>query len=217
MYMIYLYADKRCTSSMKNNRHGQAKIFENNEFQKLVAHTHKESHRLAFQISYYTAARMGEVVKLPMQSVYARDGKVLDYIIFWSEITKDDDTRSVPVSSILKSYLERYWLTFYASRPKDNPVDFDNKDFFLFPGNAGAGHIQFQSVFRAMQRALKRIGLKGRGYSCHSFRRTALTKMADQGISEKVMMSISGHDDPKNLHYYIDVKESQRFSAIATL
>jgi len=195
---------------MKLNRKGQAATFDGNDFTKLTAHTRGEAHRLIFQITYYTAARVGEVVRLPVCCVFGGDGKPLPEILFPSEITKDEETRSVPVNPTLRSFLERYYLTMKPT------------GFYLFAGMFKGKrdpevHLKFQSAYLAMQRAIEKAGLQDKGYSCHSFRRTALTKMAAAGIALSTVQKISGHADLKNLQRYLEVSPQQMIGAISCL
>jgi len=195
---------------MKLDGKGQAAIFEGNDFTKLTAHTPGEAHRLAFQIAYYTAARMGEVVRLPVCCVFGDSGKPLPEILFPSEITKDQETRSVPVNPTLRSLLERYYLVVKPT------------GFYLFAGMFKGKrdpevYLRFQTVYLAMQRAIKNAGLQDKGYSCHSFRRSALTKMAAAGIALSTIQKISGHADLKNLQLYLEVSPQQMIGAISCL
>jgi len=189
---------------MKIDGKGQASVFEGNDFTKLMSCLSLK-YALIFRIAYYTAGRTGEVVRLPASCVYSSTGEVLPEITYWSEITKDQETRAVPVASSLKFYLEHYWN---FGKPQG---------FYLFPGKHPDSHLQFQSADDALRRAIKKAGLSDKGYSCHSFRRSAITRMSEAGTSLKVVQEITGHDDLKNLQRYIDVTTKQKEGAIATL
>lgn len=191
---------------MKINRRGQASTFQGNDFQKLINATVGENHKLIFQIAYWTAARIGEVRQLPVQAVYENEQCTpLDQITFWSETTKNNENRQVPASSTLKPLLERYCL---INKPKQ---------FFLFPGSDPEQAIQFQSVDDALRRAIIKSGLENKGYSCHSFRRSAITRMAAAGIGTPVIRIISGHKSLSSLQRYIEVSDQQLKGAIGTL
>jgi integrase/recombinase XerD len=189
---------------MKISRRGKASIFYGNDFSKIIDATVGENHKLIFQIAYWTAARIGEVRQLPVEAVYQAE-TIRDYITFWSETTKNNENRQVPISSTLKSLLERYYLSFQP------------QGFYLFPGKSTDGAIQFQSVDDALRRAISKAGLDGKGYSCHSFRRSAITKMANSGIATSVIQRISGHKSLSSLQRYIEVSDSQIVGAIQTL
>jgi len=190
---------------MKKDGRGQASIFEGNDFQKLIDATVGENHKAIFQLAYWTAARVGEVRRLPTRSVYDPKGKVLPVISFWSEITKNEENRQVPVSKILKLILERYWVVVFP------------QNFYLFPGKDPQFAIQSQSVDHAFRSAIARGGLEGKGYSLHSMRRTAITRMATAGIATSVIRRVSGHKSLSSLQLYIEVNDDQIKGAIATL
>lgn len=190
---------------MKKDGRGQAAIFENNDFQRLIDATVGENHKMIFHLAYWTAARCGEVRRLPTEAVFTADGKVHEMITFWSEITKDQQNRQVPVSGVLKGLLERYWLVMKPS------------GFYLFPGQKEMTALHRGSIDNALRRAIAKAGLESRGYSCHSFRRTAITKMSAAGVATSVIQKISGHESLTSLQRYIEVSDQQVKGAIATL
>lgn len=190
---------------VKVNGRGQASIFTIADLNKLLGATKGSGHRLLFQIAYFTAARCGEVRRLPISCVFDENGKPLQVITFPSEITKSQETRQVPTSQFLRDMLSLYWK-------EKSPAG-----FYLFPGKDKDFAIQFQSVDDAFRRAIKTAGLEGKGYSCHSFRRSAITKMNTAGISLPTIQEISGHKNLANLRRYIEVSDSQKVGAISVL
>jgi len=192
---------------MKKNGRGKASVFEANDFHKLIDATVGENHKMIFQLAYWTGARVGEVRRLPVVSVFGSDGKVEPMITFWSEITKNQENRQVPVHGTLKSLLERYWLMTPGLV----------NQFYLFPGQSGNEAIQFQSVDDAFRRAIIKAELIGKGYSCHSMRRSAITKMHNCGIATGIIMQVSGHKSLSSLQHYLHVSDEQVRGAIATL
>lgn len=190
---------------MKINRHGQAAIFQKDHFEKLISNTKGANHRLIFQISYYTCARMGEVCKLKTSDVYQSDGKPLPTITYPKRSTKMKKTRQVPISNKLQGYLRLYWLEHHPEY-----------DGYLFPNNLG-GYLQFQSADDAFRRAIKKAKLEGYGYSTHSFRRSGATELANQGIALPIIQEITGHSSLDALRRYIHVDQDQIKNAIAIL
>ncbi|AFZ59387.1 site-specific integrase [Anabaena cylindrica FACHB-243] len=187
---------------MKVNRCGQASIFSQNDFDKLIEKTVGENHKMIFRLAYLTAARMGEVLKLQTSDVY-NDGKPMDSITYQRRTTKTRETRQVPTSPKLREYLRYYWLS-------QNP-----SAGFLFPG--ASGHLQFQSADDALRRAIKQAGLSGLGYSSHSFRRTATTNLSNNGTALSVIQQITGHESLQNLQRYIQISPEQVIKAVAAL
>jgi integrase/recombinase XerD len=188
------------------SRCGQAAVFSPADYEKLINATVGENHKLIFRLAYWTAARMGEVCQLKTADVYGRDGSPLDTVTYPKEITKCGKTRQVPVTDTVKKFLKLYWLEV---RPDYNG--------FLFPGATRGSHLQFQSADDAFRRAVKKAGLVDRGYRTHSFRRSAATKLASNGIGLRVIQEITGHSSLQSLQRYIEVSPEQVKTAIATL
>jgi integrase/recombinase XerD len=60
------------------------------------------------------------------------------------------------------------------------------------------------SVDRWFRAALEKAGLRGRGYSLHSFRRTCLTVLRKKGCSVRLIQQFSGHKSLDSLQNYLD-------------
>ncbi len=192
--------------AMKVNGHGQATVFSKKDYDKILLATPGKNHRMIFRLAYWTAARMGEVCKLQTSDVYFKTGKPFEKITYEKASTKTRKTRQVPVSETLKEHLKVYWLEMQP--------DYEG---FLFPGSSSGTHLQFQSVDDALRRAISGAGLEELGYSSHSFRRSAATHLARNGVSLPIIQQITGHSSLQSLQIYIDVTEDQIAGAIACL
>jgi integrase/recombinase XerD len=62
---------------------------------------------------------------------------------------------------------------------------------------------------------MKRVGLIG--VSSHSFRRTALTQMSNNGTPLRVIQEVSGHRNLEQLQTYIEVRDDQVLGAVTGL
>lgn len=156
--------------------------------------------RALFGICLYTTARINEACSLHTADVYTADGRVRERITFRRATTKGkQETRSVPVSSELKQWLEKY----HSDRP------------YLFPGRWGRGHICPESADAILRAAFQRLQIEGA--STHSFRRTAITWMHNARVPIRHIQSISGHRSLAALQRYIDVTEKDQELAIGTL
>jgi integrase/recombinase XerD len=62
---------------------------------------------------------------------------------------------------------------------------------------------------------MKRVGLLG--VSSHSFRRTALTQMSNNGTPLRVIQEVSGHRNLEQLQTYIEVRDEQVLGAVTGL
>ncbi|HEY9646517.1 MAG TPA: site-specific integrase [Chroococcidiopsis sp.] len=179
--------------SGKVDGRGQAKILSGYELDRLISVT-KDPYRLAIAIAAYTACRMSEAIALKAENLKN------DAIVFTR--TKTGETRAVPMHPKLKALLADYNL------PKRG---------YLFPSSGGKAlpHITRQSVDKELRAAAVDLGIEGIG--THSFRRTALTAMKDAGTPLANIAAISGHKSLNELARYLDVSESDKIGAIATL
>ena len=188
---------------MKVDRHGQAKILTSDEIN-LIFNEGLTNHRdrAIFALCLYTACRINECVTLRTTDVYYRQGIVRPEIIFRKGNTKGKlDTRCIPVIEDLRIML----LNYYPSP----------RSWFFFPGLGKKGHLHSDSAGRILRRACNKVGVQG--VSTHSFRRTALTQMSNEGIPLRVIQKISGHRSLEELQKYLEVKPEQVLGAVSAL
>lgn len=188
---------------MKIDRHGQAKILTLEELERLFNDGLTNSRdRALFGICLYTACRIRECCTLRTTDVYERKGIVLPEIIFRKGNTKGKlATRAIPVIEELRRML----LDYYPSP----------RTWFLFPGLGRTGHIHPDSAARIFRRACQRVKIVGA--STHSFRRTALTQLSNEGIPLRVIQEVSGHRNLEQLQKYLEVKPEQVRGAVSAL
>lgn len=86
---------------------------------------------------------------------------------------------------------------------------------FLFPGSEGQGCISYITPQRILAGACNQVNITGA--SMHSFRRTALTELHNQGVPLRVIQKISGHKSLDALQRYFDVTDEQLRGAINSL
>jgi integrase/recombinase XerD len=176
----------------KVNRNGQAAVLDDDQLAELFGEL-DQPHQLIFQICYYTAARVGEVVQLQAEDIAA--GR----ITYRARNTKTKQTRSVVIAPPLAEQLEQ------AELPQAG---------YLFPGRF-RGHITTQAVDKALREACDYIGFEG--VSTHSFRRSLLTKMHRQGHSLRTLQQITRHADIGNLAKYLDIGQDEADEALCGL
>ena len=188
---------------MKVERHGQAKILTNDEINLIFNEgltNHRE--RAIFALCLYTACRINECVTLRTTDVYYRRGIVRPEIVFRKGNTKGKlATRCIPVIEDLRVML----LNYYPSP----------RTWFYFPGTGSTGHLHSDSASRILRRACNKVGVQG--VSTHSFRRTALTLMSNEGIPLRIIQEISGHRSLEELQKYLEVKPEQVLGAVSAL
>jgi integrase/recombinase XerD len=188
---------------MKIDRHGQAKVLDNREidliFNSGVTNTRDKA---LFAICLYTACRINECVTLRTTDVYCQKGEVRAEIVFRKGNTKGKlATRCLPVIEDLRLILQQYYPS--------------PRTWFCFPGNGSKGHIHVDSASRILRRVCQKVGIQG--VSTHSFRRTALTLMSNEGIPLRVIQEISGHRSLEELQKYLEVKPEQVRGAVSSL
>ncbi len=178
--------------SKKEDRFGQSATLSEEEVE-LLFNELAPKYRLLFAVCLYTSCRISEALKLERKSIYK------DEIVFRAPNTKTKKTRTIPISSKLRSILDEVEL------PSTGHI-------FL---NKQGKPLSRQSADLALRKACEVLGIQG--VSTHSFRRTAITRMHKAGIPIKTIKSHSGHADSKTLMLYIDVDEKDRRDAIEVI
>lgn len=189
--------------TMKSNRFGQAEILTNEQINSLFTHgLLTERDRALFGVCLFTGCRINEACTL-----YQEDTVYLSIprkkILFRKFNTKGAiATREIPTHPRLTELLIDYLLS-------DQRFDLS---VHLFPGKGGLKHISPKWADELLRDACKRIGLIG--VSTHSFRRTCLTALSNNGIPLRHIQSISGHKTLTALQNYLGVTETEKQRAI---
>jgi integrase/recombinase XerD len=187
---------------MKVDRHGKAKILSQTEIQLLFSQGFQTSRdRALFGICLFTACRIREACTLRTADAYDAQGRVLPKLIIRKGNTKGKlATRTIPIIDDLRILLTNYHPGW--------------KEVYLFPGRFGS-HLDPDSADKILRKAIKRVGFIG--VSSHSFRRTALTMMSDNGTPLRVIQEVSGHRNLEQLQAYIEVRDEQVLGAVTGL
>lgn len=190
---------------MKVNKFGRAAILTPDQISLLFKEGFvKPRDKALFGVCLYTAARINEVCTLLRGDVIGIKG-VRDILVIRSYNTKGkQSTREIQVHPQLKQYIEEH---HQSDKWHTRPV--------LFPGRHGRGNIHKASADKILREVCLKLEIEG--VSTHSFRRTALTRMSDQGVPLRHIQAISGHRTLAALERYLGVTEQQKLNAIATL
>jgi len=86
---------------------------------------------------------------------------------------------------------------------------------YLFPGTEGKHYVSCIVPQRILAKACALFDITG--VSTHSFRRTALTELHNQGVPLRVIQKISGHRSLDALQRYFEVSDEQMRAAIQSL
>lgn len=187
---------------MKVDGHGQAKILTPDEIGKLFNAFECDRDRALFGICLYTGCRISEACSMLTVDAYDAAGVRAKLTLRKANTKGKQETRQIPVNSVLRGYLEAYRARAAGKQ-------------HLFPGRHGRRHINPKSADEILRETCDRLGLMG--VSTHSFRRTALTQMSSAGVPLRVIQEISGHRSLQALQRYLEVSESQLEGAIAAL
>lgn len=189
---------------MKNNRKGQAKLWDATVIKKMRSQLKSPYQRLIFEISLYTGERVGAICQLKVADIYAPNGKVLEAITFAANTRKSSKhgvaaTRQVAIHADLKLALQNF-----------NPP----ASGYLFASKSKSGHIIPRAVDKCWRKILTENGLYG--YSTHSSRRWVINSMRATGIgvvtiAEALGMTIN------TVRHYLDNDPRECARAIATL
>lgn len=171
------------TREGKTNRSGRAAILEPDELQDLFAEL-DDPYRAIAQICYFCAGRISEVLLL--ECCHIKGG----YLMFPAPNTKTKKSRRVVLSAPLLKVLERV-------APAAG---------YLFPSGSKTGHITARAVEKQVKLAAALLGFEG--VSLHSFRRSRLTHLHEQGWALNELMMVSGHKSLGGLQQYLGVEQS---------
>jgi integrase/recombinase XerD len=165
----------------KASRAGQAAVLTPDQLLDLWAEL-DQSYRLVTQISYFTAARCGEVVSLEGSDLQG------DRIIYRAPKTKTRTTREAVLSAQLRAALAA------AALPAAG---------YLFPGGGKTGHLTVRAVDKQLRLAAALLGFEG--VSTHTFRRSMATHLHLRGVSLRAIQRITGHATLAALERYLDI------------
>jgi integrase len=157
-----------------------------------------ENLRPVLALGYYCGMRLGEISRLKWSAVNLERGE----ITLQGGETKNGRPRAVPLMLEVPEML--------AIMRQKNPAA-----EYVFGGDRPLGN--FRKTWNSacvrvrLGRFEKRPGRRKKyiGFIFHSLRRTALTNMADAGVSAHAAMSISGHLSQKVYNDYLQMVEWQ--------
>ena len=164
---------------------------------------HAERNRAMFLTMLYAALRVKECASLRYADVLDAKGKIKAEIYLSAEQTKGSKTGTVFVSDKLRKELQAYVkavpykeltdkLFYSQKRPQEG---WNSNTLCQF----------FHHLFR-------NVGIDGA--ISHSPRRTAITNLADKGVSVRVLQSIARHANISTTQCYIDVNDAMKRKAI---
>ena len=194
-----LRAFKKVEKLLKKNSNARDRVLSHDEFTRLCEHSNRHI-RGIITVAYYTGMRRGEILNLTWDKV---DMKTR-FINLLAEDTKDREKRSIPICDEAYSVLQAI------------PKSLHDNHVFLFLGKP------ISDIRTALKRACEEAGiLYGRnmkdGFVFHDLRHSFNTNMRKAGISESVIMAITGHSSREMFDRYNTVDDSDTKKAVDQL
>lgn len=185
----------------------QAKVLSDQELKRVLAVVsqmkHAKRNRLLVMMSFLAGMRAGEISALKIGHVLNADGSVRDRIHLQNGQTKGDKQRTV----ILSKSLQKEVLSFVGDlkgfqRNADQPLIRSQK----------GGHFSPTTLVMLFRQIYDQAGL--RDARSHSGRRSFITKLANKGVSVRVVQTLAGHSSMQTTQRYIDVNEGMLVEAV---
>ena len=164
---------------------------------------HSVRNRTLVLTSFYSGCRVGELSSLLYSDVVDSDGKVRDEIRLRAEDTKTKEARVVFVSAKLKKELQNYANFYKATTPFSK---------FFYSQKTASDGFTANTLTQFFHYLYKRAGIFSA--SSHSGRRTFITRLANQGVGVRVLMSLAGHRNISTTQAYIDVNDDMKRRAV---
>jgi len=185
----------------------QAKVLSEHELKRVLAVVsamkHARRNKLLVLLSFQAGMRAGEIAALKIGHVQNEDGSIRDRIHLLNGQTKGDRQRTVILSQKLQRAISNYVgaLTGFQART-DQPLIRSQK----------GGHFSPTTLVMLFRHIYDLTGL--RDARSHSGRRSFITKLANKGVSVRVVQTLAGHSSMQTTQRYIDVNEGMLIQAV---
>ena len=194
-----LRAFKKVDKLLKKNSNARDRILTHDEFTRLCEHSNWHI-RGIITIAYYSGMRRGEILNLTWDKV---DMKTR-FINLLAGDTKDREKRSIPICDEVYSVLQAI------------PKSLHDNHVFLFRGKP------LSDIRTGLVKACKKAGIiygrfKKDGFIFHDLRHCFNTNMRKAGISESVVMSITGHSTREMFDRYNTIDKLDKKKAVDQL
>lgn len=185
----------------------QAKVLSEQEFRRVLAvvntMTYAKRNRLLVMLSFQAGMRACEISKLQIGHVINEDGSIRDRIHLQNGQTKGDKQRTVILSQRLQKEISKYVSKLTGFH--------HNADQPLIRSQKG-GHFSPTTLVMLFRRIYDLAGLCDA--RSHSGRRSFITKLANKGVSVRVVQTLAGHSSMQTTQRYIDVNEGMLVQAV---
>lgn len=184
----------------KNNRNGQSTILNRNQVECICSNL-PEKYSLLAELMYFSSGRVKEISTLKVKNLNFKDG----ILTIEKSSTKTKESRQVPIHPRTMLHLKS-WI---------DSNDLNNDDYIFFTDSRntnfrnGENPISTQSIDKYFRISFDWIGIVGA--STHSFRRSRLTHLMEEGWNIREIQDISGHNSMVSLQKYLDTDKSNTF------
>ena len=204
----------------QNTKYGEAAYLTDEELDLLIKHLPEGPHRVAVCIMRWSASRISETLMLRWSDITENK------ITYIKPNTKNQETKKVDLHPRLKDVLTEWRQVWYkyplkarriASQSnviKSEIIEPQPNDW-VFKGRIKGRHLSRKSTHTVLKRTLEQLGIEDA--SCHSMRRSMLTKLKDIGFLETDIMEISGHKSLNSLKKYLKTSDAQKRKMIMSL
>ena len=181
----------------------QAKTLTAQEIRRVLDYVATRAHalrnRAMFLTMLYAALRVKECASLRYADVLDGEGKIKAEIYLTAEQTKGSKSGTVFVSDKLRKELQAY--------VKAVPYKSITDKLFYSQKRPAEGW-NSNTLCQYFHHLFRNVGIDGA--SSHSPRRTAITNLADKGVSVRVLQSIARHANISTTQCYIDVTDAMK-------
>lgn len=185
----------------------QAKVLTDTEIKRAFAIAtsmrYGRRNKLVIALSIYTGMRAGEIASISIGDIIDPDGNVRDRIHLGVDQTKGRKGRTVLLSQKAQSEISGYLS--YAQ------INLERKSKPLI-ATQFRGYFSPNTIVTLFRRIYDLAGLSDA--RSHSGRRSFITKLANKGVSVRVVQTLAGHSSMQTTQRYIDVNEGMLVSAI---
>jgi integrase/recombinase XerD len=157
--------------------------------------------RAILLMQHLSGMRVGEVAALLYGDVVAADGTIKAEVRLTAAQTKGNKSRTVLLPERLRAELASY-VVQHPNKRHNCPLFYTERSFGFTA----------DTLTHIVNGLYKRAGLDG--CSSHSGRRSFITKLAEQGVSARVLQQLAGHTNLSTTQRYIDIKPSMLRSAV---
>ena len=204
----------------QNTKYGQAAYLTDEQLDLLINHLPEGPHKVAVCVMRWSASRISETLMLRWSDITENK------ITYIKPNTKNNQTKKIDLHPRLKDVLTDWRQVWYkyplkarkiASQSEviKSEIKLPQPNDWVFKGRIKGRHLNRKSVDRVLRRTLEQLGIEDA--SCHSMRRSMLTKLKDIGFLESDIMEVSGHKSLNSLKKYLKTSDAKKKEMIMSL